>query len=162
MSVLYVVERAFSAFNDDCFTKVFEIFVQPQQESALQAWRLWAAKNINTLERVQRHATKLVTRQGSQSYETGLSNLDLFPLRYRELREDLILTFSILRVQDCCLVSGDFFELAKTTHLSGHPFNSRETGARLDARKYFLSKRLLEAWNILPLEVVISESLGVF
>ena len=162
MSVLYLVKRAFSTFTDDCFKKVFGTFVRPLLESAIQVWRPWAAKDINLLERVQRRATKLVIGQGSQPYETRLSNLNLFPLRYRQLRGDLILTFRILRVRDCSLVSEDFFELATTTNLRGHPLKLRVTGARLDTRKYFFSKRVVEAWNALPPDVVMSESLAVF
>ncbi|VDL90607.1 unnamed protein product [Schistocephalus solidus] len=81
MSILYRVKRAFAAFTTDCFAKVFETFVWPQLESTIQVWRLCAAKDINILEKVE-----------------------------RQLRGDLILTFCILRVHDCCLVPGDFFE----------------------------------------------------
>ncbi|BHF83520.1 hypothetical protein SprV_0902666300 [Sparganum proliferum] len=39
MSVLYLVKRTFSAFDEDCFAKVFRTFVRPQLEFAIQAWR---------------------------------------------------------------------------------------------------------------------------
>ncbi|VDL95602.1 unnamed protein product [Schistocephalus solidus] len=162
MSILYLVKRAFAAFTTDCFAKVFGTFVRPQLETAIQAWRPWAAKDINILEKVQRRATKLVLGYGSQPYETRLSNLNLFPLRYNKLRGYRILTFRILRAQDCCLVPGDFFELATTTNLRGHPLKLRATGARFDNRKYFFSKRVVEAWKGLPLDVVMWDSLGVF
>ncbi|VDL85489.1 unnamed protein product [Schistocephalus solidus] len=144
MSILYLVKRSFSAFNDQCFIKVFGNFVRPQLEPAIQAWKPWAAKDINILEKVQRRTTKLVLGQGSELYETRLSNLNLFPLRYRQLRKDLILAFRIYRVQDWCLVSGDFFELATTTNLRGDPFKLRVTVIRIDARKYFISKRVVK------------------
>nr|VZI37212.1 unnamed protein product [Spirometra erinaceieuropaei] len=53
MSVLYLVKRAFSAFDEDCFAKVFRTFVRPQLEFAIQAWRPWTAKDLSILERVQ-------------------------------------------------------------------------------------------------------------
>nr|VZI26708.1 unnamed protein product [Spirometra erinaceieuropaei] len=162
MSVLYLVKRAFSAFDEDCFAKVFRTFVRPQQEFAIQAWRPWTAKDLSILERVQRRATKLVAGQGSLPYATRLANLDLFPLSYRQLRGDLIQAFRIIRGQDCSLVPGDFFELATTTNLRGHPFKLRVTGARLETRKFFFSNRVLEAWNALPADVVMSDSVEVF
>ncbi|VDL91390.1 unnamed protein product [Schistocephalus solidus] len=67
MSILYLVKRAFAAFTTDCFAKVFGTFVRPQLKSAIQAWRPWVAKDINTLEKVQRRATKLVSSQGISS-----------------------------------------------------------------------------------------------
>nr|VZI45745.1 unnamed protein product [Spirometra erinaceieuropaei] len=158
MSVLYLVKRAFSAFDEDCFAKVFRTFVRPQLEFAIQAWRPWTAKDLSILERVQRRATKLVAGQGLLPYATRFTNLDLFPLSYRPLRGVLIQAFRIIRGQDCSLVPGDFFELATTTNLRGHPFKLRVTGARLDTRKFFFSNRVLEAWNALPLDVVMSAS----
>ncbi|BHF81444.1 hypothetical protein SprV_0702457400 [Sparganum proliferum] len=162
MSVLYLVKRTFSAFDEDCFAKVFRTFVRPQLEFAIQAWRPWTAKDISILERVQRRATKLVAGQGSLPYATRLANLDLFPLSYRQLRGDLIQAFRIIRGQDCSLVPGDFFELATTTNLRGHQFKLRVTGARLDTRKFFFSNRVIEAWNALPVDVVMSASVEVF
>nr|VZI51749.1 unnamed protein product [Spirometra erinaceieuropaei] len=162
MSVLYLVKRAFSTFDEDCFVKVFRTFVQPQLEFAIQAWKPWTSKDLNILEKVQRRATKLVGGQGSLPYETRLSNLGLFPLSYRQLRGDLIQTYRILRGQDCCLVPADFFELATTTNLRGHPLKLRVTGAKLDTRKFFFSNRVIEAWNALPAGVVMSTSVEAF
>ncbi|BHF82677.1 hypothetical protein SprV_0802581600 [Sparganum proliferum] len=162
MSVVYLVKRAFSTFDEDCFVKVFRTFVRPQLEFAIQAWKPWTSKDLSILEKVQRRATKLVSGQGSLPYETRLSNLGLFPLSYRQLRGDLIQTFRILRGHGCCLVPADFFELATTTNLRGHPLQLRVTGAKLDIRKFFFSNRVIEAWNALPADFVMSTSVEAF
>nr|VZI12582.1 unnamed protein product [Spirometra erinaceieuropaei] len=162
MSVLYLVNRAFSTFDEDCFVKVFRNFARPQLEFAIQAWKPWTSKDLSILEKVQRRATKLVGGQGSLPYETRLSNLGLFPLSYRQLRGDLIQTFRILRGHDCCLVPADFFHLATTTNLRGHPLKLRVTGAKLDIRKFFFSNRVIEAWNALPTDVVMLTSVEAF
>ncbi|BHF62260.1 hypothetical protein SprV_0200524100 [Sparganum proliferum] len=162
MSILYLVKRAFSYFDEDCSAKVFQTFVRPHLEFAIQAWRPWTGKDVGILEKVQRRATKLVSGQWSLPYETRLANLNLFPLSYRQLRGDLIQAFRIVRDQGCCLASGDFFELATTTNLRGHPLKLRVTGARLDTRKFFLSNRVVSAWNALPEDVVMSASVDTF
>ncbi|BHF57082.1 hypothetical protein SprV_0100002300 [Sparganum proliferum] len=162
MSVLYLVKRAFSTFDEDCFVKVFRTFVRPRVEFAIQAWKPWTSKDLSILEKVQGRATKLVSGQGSLPYETRLSNLGLFPLSYRQLRGDLIQTFRILRGHDCCLVPADFFELATTKNLRVHPLKLRVTCAKLDIRKFFFSNRVFEAWNALPTDVVMSTSVEAF
>ncbi|BHF76699.1 hypothetical protein SprV_0501979800 [Sparganum proliferum] len=158
MSILYLVKRTFSFFDEDCFAKVFKTFVRPHLEFAVQAWRPWTAKDLGILDKVQWLATKLVSGQWSLSYETRLANIDLFPSSYRQLRGDLIQAFRIVRNQGCCLASGDLFELATTTNLRGHPLKLRVTGARLDIRKFFFSNRVVAAWNALPEDVVMSGS----
>ncbi|VDM06033.1 unnamed protein product [Schistocephalus solidus] len=132
------------------------MFVRPQLEFSIQAWRLWSVKDHNTLEKVQRRATKLVQGQSYLSYETRLSNLDVLPLDYRQLRGDLIQAFRMLRGQDCCLASGDLFELATTTTLRGNPIKLRMTGARLDTRRFYSSNRVIKARNALPANIIMS------
>ncbi|GAA57830.1 pol-related protein [Clonorchis sinensis] len=52
-------------------------------------------KDVILIERVQRAATKMVDGLKSLDYETHLVVLDLFPLEYRRLRGDLILTYAL-------------------------------------------------------------------
>ncbi|VDM04414.1 unnamed protein product [Schistocephalus solidus] len=68
----------------------------------------------------------------------------------------------MLWLQDCCLASGDFFELATTTTLRGHPIKLRVTGARLDTRRFFFSNRVIKAWNALPADIIMSPSVDTF
>ncbi|VDL92410.1 unnamed protein product [Schistocephalus solidus] len=111
---------------------------------------------------VQRRATKLVQGKRCLPYETRLSNLDLFPLDYRQLRGDLLQAFRMLWGQDCCLASGDFFELATTMTLRGHPIKLHVTGAILDTKRFFYSNRVIKAWNAFPVDISVSPSVDTF
>ncbi|VDL96768.1 unnamed protein product [Schistocephalus solidus] len=62
----------------------------------------------------------------------------------------------LLSDEEVSLAPEDFFQLATTTNLRGHPLKLRVTGARLDTRKFFFSKRAVDAWNALPLDVVMA------
>ncbi|VDL91638.1 unnamed protein product [Schistocephalus solidus] len=85
----------------------------------------------------------------------------IIKLELIQLRGDLIQAFRMLRGQYCCLSSGDFFELATTTTLRGHPIKQRVTVARLDARRLF-SNRAIKAWNALPTDIIMSPSVDTF
>ncbi|VDL99406.1 unnamed protein product [Schistocephalus solidus] len=138
------------------------MFVRPQLEFIIQGWRPWSVKDHNTLEKVQRRATKLVQVQSCLTFETPLPTLDLFPLDYRQLPGDLIQAFRMLRGQEYCLLSGDFFELATATTLRGHPIKLHVTGARLDTRRFFFSNRVIKSWNALPSDIIMSPSVDTF
>ncbi|GAA48919.1 pol-related protein, partial [Clonorchis sinensis] len=51
--------------------------------------------DIILIERIQQAATKMVTGLKSMDYEMSLAVLDLFPLEYRRLQGDLILTYAL-------------------------------------------------------------------
>ncbi|GAA51258.1 hypothetical protein CLF_105794 [Clonorchis sinensis] len=52
-------------------------------------------KDVILIECVQRAATKMVAGLNSMDYETRLAVLGPFPLEYRRLRGDLILTYAL-------------------------------------------------------------------
>ncbi|VDM03593.1 unnamed protein product [Schistocephalus solidus] len=125
IAVLHAIRRAFLDFDEDLFAKIFGTFIRPALEYPVQAWKLWTVQDQNCLERVQRKATKMVMSQSSLPYPTRLMNLHLFPLSYRQIRGDLVHTFSIVKGLVCCLEISDFFEFDATTHLRGHPLKLR-------------------------------------
>ncbi|VDM02021.1 unnamed protein product [Schistocephalus solidus] len=86
-------------------------------------------------------------------YEIRLVELDLFPLNYMQLRGDLIQTYRIVRGRDCSLEFADFFELAGTEHLRGHPFKLHRKFVHMEVRRNAFSQRVVGAWNGLPDEI---------
>ncbi|GAA53955.1 pol-related protein, partial [Clonorchis sinensis] len=70
-------------------------YVRPLLEYANPVVYSGRTKDVILIERVQRAATKMVAGLKSMDYETRLVVLDLFPLEYRRLRGDLILTYAL-------------------------------------------------------------------
>ncbi|BHF64219.1 hypothetical protein SprV_0200721900 [Sparganum proliferum] len=161
-ATLQLIKRAFMGFDPDCFSKIFETFARPHLECAIQAWRPWAAKDYTVLGKVQRRATKMTQGLGALPYETRLSTLKLFPLSYRQLRGDHILTFRIINGLDCCLDPTDYFTQANTPTLRGHPLKLREGKAGTNGRKFFFSNRVVAAWNALPTDVAAASCVNFF
>ncbi|VDN12575.1 unnamed protein product [Dibothriocephalus latus] len=152
--ILQLIRRAFMGFEKHSFSKIFGSFVRLHLEFAIQAWRRWTVKDCTVLEKVQRRATKMVKGPRTLPYESRLSNLDLFPLSYRQLRGDLILTSRIMNNLNCCFVPDDFFIQANTPTLRRHPLKLRPGKARIDGSNLSFSNRVVAAWNVLPEEVV--------
>ena len=63
----------------------------------VQLWCPYLAKDIDTLEKVQRRATKLVPKVSKLPYECGLRKLDFFSLYFRRIFGDLIETYKLLK-----------------------------------------------------------------
>jgi hypothetical protein len=162
MGVMRRIKRSFKYLAPDIFQKVYTTYVRPHLEYSVQAWRPWFVKDILLLSNVQRRSTKLVDGFTNISHTDREAMLNLFPLHYRQLRGDLLLTYKIVRGQNCCLNSEDFFTLSTTSHLRGHPWKLKKSRSRLLLRQNFFSQRVINPWNALPLHVVSSPNIDIF
>ncbi|KER31187.1 hypothetical protein T265_02512 [Opisthorchis viverrini] len=77
------------------FQILYGAYVRPLLEYANQVVYSGRTKDVTLIERVQRAATRMVAGLKSVNYETRLAMLDLFPLWYRRLQGDLILTYTL-------------------------------------------------------------------
>ncbi|GAA53726.1 hypothetical protein CLF_110904 [Clonorchis sinensis] len=94
-AVLRVIRRTFSRITRTDFQILYGAYVRPLLEYANPVVYSGRTKDVILIERVQRAATKMVAGLKSMDYETRLVVLDLFPLEYRRLRGDLILTYAL-------------------------------------------------------------------
>lgn len=108
---------------------------------------------IYMLERVQRHATKLVRGLSYKSYEERLAELHFFPLEYWRLRGDLLLTCKILAHQA---------EVQNYLHCQ-HTVKAHVVSLKLayhrsciQCRHEFYSVCISTSWNRLPLFVIVA------
>ena len=86
----------------------------------MQAWKPHLQKDIETLERMQRRATRMIKSLGNLSYEERLRRCKLTKnLEIRRSRGDLIETFKILTGRED-LPPEHFFETTKSSSTRGH------------------------------------------
>jgi hypothetical protein len=162
MSIMRRIKRSFKCITPTHFSKVYTTYVRPHLEYSIQAWRPWFKKDSLLLSNVQRRSTKLVIGLSNYSANERESMLNLFSLDYRQLRGDLIMAFQIIRNQHCSLKCEDFFTMASTTNLRGHPWKVKKMRSRLLLRHNFFSQRVVNPWNALPASVVSSPNVDIF
>ena len=97
MNSLRVIKRTFKFINKDSFTILYKTYIRPHLEFCIQAWNPSLKKDIHTLEKVQRRATKLVPGIRHLEYPDRLEMLNLYSLEQRRERGDLIEVFKILK-----------------------------------------------------------------
>ncbi len=56
----------------------------------------------------------------------------------------------------------NFFQMADTSRLRGHPLKQRKDQSRLDLRQFTFSQRVVNMWNDLPVDVVTASSVKAF
>ena len=76
---------------------LYKSLVRPIQEYCSPVWTVLYIKHSEALERVQRHATKLLHGIKDLSYPQRLKTLDLLTLIYRRRRADMLQIYRIIK-----------------------------------------------------------------
>jgi hypothetical protein len=156
-----IIRRTFDHLEYRTFCLLFKALVRPHLEYAGSVWSPHKICDIESIENVQRRATKMLPHLKDKSYEERLRILQLPTLKYRRLRGDMIETFKILnKVYDPRATSGLFNLSSGTTR--GHSLKVSKERCRLDVRKHFFTNRVVDTWNSLPDNIVTSRTVHMF
>ena len=91
------IRRTFHYRKKANFIPLYKTFVRPKLEYNIAAWNPWTEPDINTLEKVQERAVRLVSDKSGTTYEDRLKSVGLSSLRERRVRGDAIETFKSLK-----------------------------------------------------------------
>ena len=135
--------------------------IRPLLDFASPVWNTGFSGDLKLLESVQRRWTKQVSNLAHLTYPDRLSNLNLFSIRGRLLRSDLIQCYKIFHNLSP-IRPHDIFMLAPHLGTRGHPFKIFQPRATTEARRRFFSCRIVHHWNSLPQTVVEAQTLAQF
>ena len=161
MGMLQLIRRSFVELTPTIFTLLYGSLVRPHLEYAVQAWSPYLARDIESLERIQRAATRMVKGLRHLPYEDRLQRLNLFSLRRRRLRGDLILAYNIWRGR-VDLPADHLLHSSLRPGMRREGFRLQQQYSRTRRRQSTFSARVVEPWNRLPLDVVSAPSVDVF
>jgi len=128
---------------------LYTTYVRPHLDYCSPAWNPYLIKDINTLEAVQRRATRLLPSIRHLPYDQRLHHLGLTSLADRRLRGALLEAFKIVNHLDH-RTSDDYFREATNLTTRGHQRKLYTPYARTLVRKNFFSVGIIRHWNALP------------
>ena len=158
-STLAVIKRTFEILNEDTFLLLYKALVRPVLEYCNTVCHPSLLRQSRALESVQRRATRLITSIQHLDYEQRLEKLDLYSLKYRRLRGDLIEAYKFNhQIYNC---TPNFFKF-NTQQTRGHQFKLQINGTNKDVRKNFFAERIAPAWNALPNYIAEAKNITSF
>ena len=159
--ILGMLKRTFPVMSKELFLFLYRIYVRPQLEYYVQLWSPYLARDIDTIEKVQRRATKLVSELVKLPYETRLRELGIYSLYCRRQRGDLIETYKLLNGY-YNVDWTKFFSLTPVPSTRGHYAKLYKKPFKLQLRSNFFTQRCVNMWNSLPEFVVSATSIQSF
>jgi len=158
---LGMIKRTFSVISKELFIFLYRTYVRPHLEYCVQLWCPYLARDVDTLEKVQRRATKLVSELAGLPYESRLKALGIYSLFCWRERGDLIETYKLLNgYYDVDWTK--FFMLSPVQNTRGHHMKLYKKSSKLQLRSNFFTQRIINIWNSLPTTVVLASSVPVF
>jgi len=160
--IMAVIRRSFTCIDYKCFCLLYKSLVRPHLEYGVTSWFPYKVKDISTIEKVQKRATKQVKQISHLCYSERLKRLDLPTLRYRRHRGDMIEVFKILHGIYDLEVTGGILQLSKNIATRGHSLKLATLPSRLETRKNSFAVRVVKPWNSLPEEVIMASNVKAF
>ena len=158
---LGMIKRNFKYMSKSSLMILYKTFVRPHLEYCAPIWNPRYCKDIDTLEKVQRRATKLVPSISTLSYESRLNQLQLHSLYCRRQRSDLIEVYKIMNNQ--YLTNPDnIFTRAPGSTTRGHTLKLFKPRVNTTVRQHFFNSRVITYWNNLPQDVISAKSTSAF
>ena len=140
---------------------LFTTHIRPLLEYCSCLWNTGYICDLRLLESVQRSWTKKIDGMQDHSYKHRLTLLNLYSIKGRLIRADLIKCWKIFH-SESFLSPEDLFIMAPYAPTRGHRYKIAHQHSSIDYRTRFFSLRCAGLWNNLPDSVVSLNSLSAF
>ena len=141
-------------------SQIFVAHVRPIIDFGSVLWNTGYIGDLHLLESVQRQWTKKIDGFVDLPYTERLSRLNLFSIKGRLLRADLIMVWKIMN--GLCPHLSSLFMLPDYDRTRGHSKKIFQPQYSTDVRARFFSVRVIPIWNSLPEEAVSSITVHAF
>src|SRR6218665_3955356 len=129
--ILGMIKRTIVSREQDVALRLYKSLVRPHLEYCVQAWSPYLRQDIDTLEQIQRRATKMIRGLGKITYEERLMRCGVTNLEKRITRGDLIEANKIMTEKEA-ISAHKFFEVSMESKTRGHGYKlyKKRTGIR--------------------------------
>ena len=142
------------SFSSSCSVQakklLYMTLVRSQLTFCSPIWRPYLLKDIKSLERIQRRATKFILGGSNKDYKTRLITLGLFPLMYFFEMNDIFLFVTCLKDPTSNFNILNYVTFNQNSTRSGSSNKLKHTSSPSSTIRSFYFNRFPLLWNSLP------------
>ena len=154
--------RSIVSRSSDILIPLYKALVRPHLEYANPVWSPYLVKDIDRIERVQRHFTKRITGLRSLEYPDRLRKLNLPSLVYRRKRGDMIECYKLTHHIHDPLTTKSLFQLDTDSNTRTNSYKLKKPRFNTQKYQHFFTNRIINPWNGLPAHIVNAKDLNTF
>ena len=148
---LYMIRRSFSLSLPSPIKKLLYLsMVRSHLSYCSQIWRPNHVKDILTIERVQRRATKYILQDYHSDYKSRLTSLNLLPLMYWFELQDLLFLVKCLKDSADSAGIRDHITFVSSSTRAGSGRKLARNYCRTSIVRHFYFNRVVLLWNAVP------------
>jgi hypothetical protein len=155
--IVYLLSKTFTKTTLAVTAKLIKSYVRPVLEFGHGVWAPNLKRDIDLLESVQRRATRIPFGRNRPEYSERISIMNLPLLSDRRKRGDVILVHQALTGDKNSSIK-HLFPLNDGGRTRGHDLKLAKDNFRTSVRQNFITNRVFDVWNSLPVEVVTSKT----
>ena len=140
---------------------IYKSHIRPKIEYGSCVWNVGYLGDLRKLERLQKRWTRAVSDLAGQNYKERLDALDLYSIKGRLLRADMIYVWKIMHGYSS-ISPEDLFVIENSGRTRGHPLKIKILRSHQEIRSRFFTARVIAPWNALGSDTVMSESISKF
>ena len=166
--VLGSIRHTFKYIDQNSFSLLYKSLIRPHLEYASVVWAPHTKFLKDSIEKVQRRATRLVMGMSDCSYSERLRKLKLPTLHYRRLRADQIQMFKLTHNIDtintskpCPRCNNTMLQLSLAATTRGHKYKYQKQRPE-GIRRHFFAARAVNDWNKLREDTASSPNINTF
>ena len=120
-----------------------------------QLWRPFMVKDIQSIEKIQRRATKYILSDYTSDYKSRLLSLNLLPLMYWLDLQDLVFFIKCLKDPNDTIGIYRYVSFVGMNRTRAGTANKlQHKFARLSSTRHFYFIRITRIWNSIPSEII--------
>ena len=158
--IAFSILKGTSCRSPEFMRSVLITHIRPTLDFSSTVWHTGYLTDYRLLERVQRRWTKRISGFQHLNYKDRLLTLNLFSIKGRLIRLDLIQVWKVVHGHSPSL--SHLFQYPPANVTRGHNFKLFVPRALSDIRTRFFSVRVVPLWNSLPDRIVSAATLSSF